>query len=142
MDLDITLFFQLALITALVVVMKPLLFRPLLEVLETRAQQTLGARREVKHMERLSHVDRDAYTSRILTARRDAAKTREVLRQEGRDTARHRLDTARTELSRLMQAGRETVAAAERQTAADLGQHVKSLGAQVAKKILGTTGVS
>jgi F-type H+-transporting ATPase subunit b len=137
MDLDVTLLFQLGLLSMLVLVLKRLVFVPLLQVIERRQQQTHGARLEVKQMERLAAADRQAYTRRMGEARRQAFSERERLRQQGRDQARTRLTEARSSLMRAMQAGREQVHAAERTTAQQLESATEPLARQLAGKLLG-----
>jgi F-type H+-transporting ATPase subunit b len=137
MDLDVTLVFQLGLLSVLMLVLNKLVFAPLLGVIESRHQQTHGARVEVKQMERLSAADRQAYAKRMGEARRQAFADRERLRQQGRDQARARLADARATLMRSMQAGREQVQAAERAAQQELKSTTEPLARQLAGKLLG-----
>jgi F-type H+-transporting ATPase subunit b len=137
MDLDVTLVFQLGLLSGLMLVLNRLVFTPLLQVIESRQQQTHGARLEVKQMERLSAADRQAYARRMGDARRQAFAAREQLRQQGRDQARSRLAEARASLMRAMQVGREQVHAAERATAQELQAATEPLARQLASKLMG-----
>lgn len=137
MDLDVTLVFQLGLLSVLMLVLNKLVFTPLLGVIESRHQQTHGARVEVKQMERLSAADRQAYALRMGEARRQAFADRERLRQQGRDQARARLADARATLMRSMQASREQVQAAERVASQELKSTTEPLARQLAGKLLG-----
>jgi F0F1-type ATP synthase membrane subunit b/b' len=88
MDIDVTFFLQLGLITLLIVILRPLLAMPLMQVMDDRHQQTHGARAEVRRMERLTALDKEAYQSRLAKARHDVHKRREQQRQLGRDKAK------------------------------------------------------
>jgi F-type H+-transporting ATPase subunit b len=139
MDLDVTLLFQLVLLTALMGVLERLLFRPLLRVIESRHQQIHGARHEVAHLERLSSADREAYETRLREARRSAHLEREKLRTSGRDEARRLLAEVRGEISRAMQSTRESIGAAERAAQQHLERDVDGLARQLVEKLLGRT---
>lgn len=137
MDLDVTLFFQLGLLCVLVLVLNRLVFQPLLRVIERREQQTHGVLTEVKHMERLTHADRQAYQTRMEQARREAFATREQLRQQGRDKARTCLAQARAELMQNMQNARAQISTMERDVQQTLTASTQVMAAALVHKLLG-----
>lgn len=119
MDIDVTFFMQLGLVTLLILMLRPILAMPLLQVMDDRHQQTHGARAEVRRMERLTVLDKEAYQSRFAKARHEVHKRREQQRQLGRDKAKaieaaarkEALQTVLVHRAKLNQAKTETLAA-------------------------------
>lgn len=137
MDIDVTFFLQLGVITAVILVLRPLLAMPLLQVMEDRHQQITGARSDVRRMERLTALDKEAYQSRLAKARKDMHKSREALRQSGRDQARAIEDEARKEALQTVLLHRAQVAEARKAALAEIRLKTPARAQWLAGKLLG-----
>ena len=137
MDIDVTFFLQLGLITFLIVVLRPLLVLPLLQVMEDRHQQTQGARAEVKRMERLTALDRQAYHSRLAKARHEVHKRREQQRASGRERAKRIEDAARAEAQGSIMAHRKQLSEAQKQALTTLRPNTTRYAQTLVTRLLG-----
>lgn len=137
MDIDVTLFFQLAIFLMVLLTLNGLLFKPFLRVIEARHQKIHGMKDDVDRLERLSAADRIAYESRMRDARRDAQRNRESLRNAGREEERRLLTQTRLEISQSLNAKREQVASVESSAKKGLAVHTDALAQQLVQKVLG-----
>jgi F0F1-type ATP synthase membrane subunit b/b' len=137
MDLDVTLFFQMAILATLMVLLNRALFAPLLQVIEKRHQKIHGLAQEVEQLQRLGAADKEAYTRKMREARQQAGHTREGLRSQGRDQARSQLTEARATVSAAHARTREEVRATEAAAAKILESDVEALSVALLRKLLG-----
>jgi F0F1-type ATP synthase membrane subunit b/b' len=137
MDIDVTFFMQLGLITALILVLRPLLATPLMRVMDERHQQTHGARAEVRRMERLTALDKEAYQTRLTKARHEIHKRREQQRQTGRDRAKAIETVARKEALQTVLVQRAKVAEAQKVALLAIGEKSPQRARLLAGKLLG-----
>jgi F-type H+-transporting ATPase subunit b len=136
-DFDLSFLLQMLVFASLIVVLRPLLFDPVLRVFEEREKRTDGARQSARQMQE----EAGALLSRY---EQELAKVHEVARQE-RDRARG--DTARMEAELLGQArqsaneiveqGRQRIDRERRQIQFGLGQESERLARTVAEAVLG-----
>jgi F-type H+-transporting ATPase subunit b len=136
-DFDLSFVLQMLVFASLIVVLRPLLFDPVLRVFEERERRTDGARQSARQMQE----EAGALLSRY---EQELAKVHEVARQE-RD--RTRAETARMEAELLAQArqsaneiveqGRQRIDRERRQIQFGLGQQSERLARTVAEAVLG-----
>ena len=136
-DFDLTFVLQMLVFASLIVVLRPLLFDPVLRVFEEREKRTEGARLAARQMQE----EAGALLSRY---EKELAKVHEVARQE-RD--RTRAETARTEAELLSQArqaanqivevGRQRIEQQRSEIEFALGQQSERLAHSVAEAVLG-----
>lgn len=136
-DFDLTFVLQMLVFAALIVVLKPLLFDPVLRVFEERENRTEGARDSARAMQERAGEFLSRYE-------RELAKVHEVARQE-RDRAR--AETARMEAELVAQAreaanaiveqGRERIERERRQIEFALGRESERLAHSMAEVVLG-----
>jgi F-type H+-transporting ATPase subunit b len=136
-DFDLTFVLQMLVFAALIVVLRPLLFEPVLKVFEERERRTEGARDSARAMQ----VRAGEFLSRY---EKELAKVHEVARQE-RDRAR--AETARMEAELMAQAreaanaiveqGRERIERERRQIEFALGRQSERLARDLAEVVLG-----
>lgn len=136
-DFDLTFVLQMLVFASLIVVLRPLLFDPVLRVFEEREKRTEGARQAAREMQE----EAGALLSRY---EKELAKVHEVARQE-RD--RTRAETVRTEAELLTQArnaanqivevGRQRIAQQRSEIEFVLGQQSERLARSVAEAVLG-----
>lgn len=135
--LDYTVIVQIVSFLLLWFFLSRLLFRPFLRLLEEREQRTEGARAEAALLREEAERLKAEYDQWVAKARNEggtikealrleAAKARERLLGEARETASRRLEAMRAEMQRELQRGRE------------LGtREAEAVGVQMVEKILG-----
>jgi F-type H+-transporting ATPase subunit b len=137
LDLDLTVFVQVAIFIVMLLVLKPLLFDPMLKLFEQREEQIEGARAKSLKLDRESADAQSRYDAAMQKARIAAGAERDKLRAEGVKQENEILAKARAEAASVMDAGRAKVNA-ERHTASEaLKMGSKELGRELAARVLG-----
>lgn len=136
-DFDLTFVLQMVVFAALIVVLRPLLYDPVLRVLEEREKRTEGARDNARSMQEEAGDLLSRYEKEL-------AKVHEVARGE-RDKAR--AETGRIEADLMAQArdaanaiveqGRLQLERERRQLEFSLGQESERLARSMAEAVLG-----
>ena len=136
-DFDLTFVLQMLVFASLIVVLRPLLFEPVLRVFEERERRTEGARSDARSMQEQA--------GELLTQyERELAKVQEVARQE---RERVRSETARMEselmvkardtANQIVERGREEIERERRQIEFQLGRESERLARSLAEAVLG-----
>ncbi len=142
MDLDLTLLIQLALLTALLGLLRRSLFVPLLRLFEARLAQTVGLHQEVVRLDRLTAADRQAYGEKWQAAQRQAAIDRAGLRASGRAEARKIMDAARAQAAAAQAQTRQQVRAQKDAAAAALAGRLQPLTDLLVQRLSGAKKAS
>ena len=137
LDLDRTLVLQMVLFMLLVVVLKPLLFDPVLRVFEQREQRTEGARAEARAMqERAGDLLRE-YDREVDGMRQTAAEERDRLRHETSRLEADILRKARDGSNRILEEGRKRIQDEVRSLETELLSRTPELATEITSSILG-----
>lgn len=136
-DFDLTFLVQFVLFTMFVLVMKPLLFDPLLRVFEERERRTEGAKQEARLMDEKAGVLQEEYETELERVRHQAGLERERLRAETAKLEAQIMTEARAETGRILAAGKARIALEVEQLRADLDQKKPAMAAEIASKVLG-----
>ena len=137
LDFDLTFLAQFVLFTAFIVVMKPLLFDPLLKVFEERERRTAGAKDEARKMDERAGELLTKYEAELDKVRREAGAERERLRQEAAKLEAQIMAEARAETAKILDAGKARIAAEVTQLRKELVASQPELAAQIASRMLG-----
>ena len=121
-DFDLSFLAQCVLFTFFVVLLKPLLFDPLMKVFEEREKRTEGAKAEAREMDKQAADLLTKYEAEIEKIRREAGREREELRAES---------------AKILDAGKARIAAEMETLRAELSQQTPLLAAEIASKVLG-----
>lgn len=136
-DIDGTMFVQLGIYLALVIILGPLLFKPWLEAQARRAEAVEGALAKSKDMRAQADTLARDYDERLDAARQEAHGVRSAARKQEEATQADTLATARDEANRGLSAERERIAAETEQAREALGGRVDELANQITTKLLG-----
>ncbi len=137
LDFDATLFVQVGFIIVLWVVLKPLLFDPMLKLFEEREKRIEGAIKKARKIDETSAGAKAEYDDAMAKARAEGNGERERLRAESvrkenellakvRGETQQKVDAARTAANQELDAAR-----------AALAPHERDLAKQVASRVLG-----
>jgi F-type H+-transporting ATPase subunit b len=141
LDFDATLFVQVGFIIVLWLVLKPLLFDPMLKLFEEREKRIEGAIKRARRIDEESADAMTSYNAQVAKARAEGAAEREKLRAEGlrkesdlltkvRTETQKKVDDARTQIQKDAAAVRSTLEPQTRELAKDFAKRV--LGREVA----------
>ena len=133
-DFDLSFLAQCVLFTFFVVLLKPLLFDPLMKVFEEREKRTEGAKAEARDMDKQAADLLTQYEAEIEKLRREAGREREELRAETAKLEAKIMAEARAESAKILDAGKAKIAAEMETLRAGLAQQTPLLGAQSARR--------
>lgn len=137
-DLNPTLaLIQFVIFAALLVVLKPLLLDPMLRVFEAREKRTDGAKAEARDLQSEAGELLRKYEKELETVNRVAAEERDHLRAETARLEAKILDEAREVTARLVEQGRERVAAEVGALKIELAARLPVAAREIATAVLG-----
>jgi F-type H+-transporting ATPase subunit b len=136
-DFDLTFVAQCVLFTFFVVLLKPLLFDPLMKVFEAREKKTEGAKEEAREMDKRAAELRAQYESEMEKIRREAGREREELRAETAKLEAKIMAEARAESAAILEAGKAKIAAEMAGLRAELSRQTPALAAEIASRVIG-----
>jgi F-type H+-transporting ATPase subunit b len=136
-DFDLTVIAQFLLFSTFVIVLKPLLFEPLMRVFEERERRTEGAKAEARRMDARAGELLTKYEAELETIRRLAAAEREKIHAETAKLEALIMAEARTESARILEEGKAKIAAGIADLRKELTTAQPSLAAQIASRVLG-----
>ena len=140
MDLDLTFLLQFCLVVALLLILNPLLLRPMLQLLELRHDKIHGMRQEVDRLLRQAAEDKETYESQMAAALKEAQKVREEYRIAGRDEERRILNETREEITGQIGRAREEIRQAEQEAQKTLEGEVDAFAKELMDKIVHRKG--
>ena len=136
-DLDLTVFGQVALFIVLMLALKPLLFDPLLKLFEEREKRIEGARAESLALDKESARASSRYEDEMQKARVQANAERDKLRGEGQKTENELLADARAVVAKKLADGRGVLATEIAAARAVLDRESAELARSLASRVLG-----
>ncbi len=137
LDLDGTAIAHFILFTAFVVLMKDLIFDPLLKVFDERERRTAGAIDDARELDDKAIALKGEYDQRLEEVRRDAAVDRDRVRAKLNQLEDELAGSARTAVSEQLGTG---LAAIQREVGTirkDLEGQRPALASQIASRVLG-----
>ncbi|MBN1612205.1 MAG: ATP synthase F0 subunit B [Polyangiaceae bacterium] len=137
LDLDKTLLVQMVLFMVLIVVLKPLLFDPVLRVFEQREQRTEGARSEARALQEKAGELLRKYEKELERLRQAAAEERERLRGEASKLEAEILNEAREASNKIVEEGRGRIDREIQAIETELVARTEELARSMASRVLG-----
>jgi F-type H+-transporting ATPase subunit b len=136
-DLDQTVVIAFVVFLALVLLLKPLLFDPMLKVFELREKKTDGVREEAREMQEKAGELLRKYERELEKVSRIAAEEREKLRQETARLEAQILGEARAAAAAIVDEGRKAMEAELSQAKAELKLKAQGISREIASSVLG-----
>ena len=137
MDIDRTVFVQMAVFVMLIVVLSPLLFKPVLRLFEERERRTEGARTDARLMQEKAEALLVRYQSKLEDVKRAAAEERDRLRTETLRLEAEILDKARASNARIVDEGRARFHAEIETIRRDLDVYSRRISKEISAAVLG-----
>jgi len=136
-DIDATIFVQMGIFGALVLVLKPVLFTPWLEAQAKRVASIDGAFDKAKSLRGEADELSSDYDAKLATARDEALTMRSHMRREEEAAQAKTLAGARASASKELDDNRVRIAAETDKARQALGGKVDELADQITAKVLG-----
>lgn len=137
LDFDLSFLGQMVAFSILIVILKPLLFDPLMRLFEERERRTEGARMLARKMDEKAGELLVRYQAEIDAARKAAGKDRERLRAEATKLEAQIVAEARAEVGKLVDEGKARIAREAGGLRGDLAARSGEIARAIASRILG-----
>lgn len=136
-DLDATLLVQIGLFIFLLVVLKPLLFDPMLKLFEEREKRTEGTRHEAAKEDKRSAEALAKYEAVLGKARTAGSAERDRIRAEGTRKEAELMAKVREATAGTVEQGRAAIAGEAKGARSQLSAEAATLGRAIASRVLG-----
>jgi len=136
-DIDVTLFIQLANFLVLIVILSRILYRPLLRVLEERRQRTEGTRAQVDQVDEQRDELLASYEADIAVAHSAARATVQERAGQAEAEVEHLLAEVRGQVDKEATEAAEALQRRRDELTAELAPDTDALAHQIAAKVLG-----
>lgn len=136
-DFDATFIAQFILFTAFILVLRPLLFDPLLKVFAERQRRTEGARKKAQDMDAKAGELAQRYEAELDKVRVEANQERERLRREAKEVEAKIMAEARTDVARILDGGKVRITAEVEQMKKELSEAQTAHATEIASRVLG-----
>jgi len=136
-DFDYSFLVQLGLFFVFILVMKPLIFDPMLKLFEEREKKTIGAKLAARRIDEKSATALAEYDEAMSKARVEANVEREKIRGEGMRVENEVLAKTRAETAAALEVGRKQTADEAARARAALALDSAALAKELASRVLG-----
>lgn len=137
LDFDYTVVFQMGIFVFLMLLLEPLLFRPVLRIFALREERTEGVRAQARELEERAGQLLKRYEKELERVHRAAATERERLRQETATLEATILHEARESTTKILEEGRRRIESEVNRIRFDLGRESEQLSHNIVQKTLG-----
>lgn len=136
-DLDGTVFVQLAMFFVAFAVLYVLVFKPMVALLDAREQAIDGAREEAKQLENEVQGKQASFEAELRRVRDSSSDERDRLRAEGQELERRLLERVRTETTSLVAEAKVRLEKEARVARSELDAQRTELAREIASRVLG-----
>jgi len=136
-DFDLSVVAQMVLFALLIVILKPLLFDPVLKIFEERERRTDGAKAEARSMQERAGELLSRYERELERVHHVAATEREKIRAETARLEQEILAKGRQVAGDIVLKGRDKIAKDVQGIQFDLGRQTEQLARHIASRVLG-----
>ncbi|MBN1959935.1 MAG: hypothetical protein JW841_03235 [Deltaproteobacteria bacterium] len=136
MDLDFTFLIQLGLFLIVLIVLNPILFKPLLRVFALRHERMYAIKDEIEKLKNEAAADLEVYQARMRAARDAAMSESDKLISAAREEERRLLSEIRQEIAHSLNQAREQISALEQENQQKLQKETNKLASILSTKLL------
>jgi F-type H+-transporting ATPase subunit b len=137
LDFNNSVVFQVVIFVFLIVVLKPLLFDPMLKVFGLREERTEGARDTARSLEERAGELLVRYEAELDRVSRAAAEERDRTRAETSKLEAQMLNEAREASAKIVDEGRRRIDTEVNAIRFELGKQAERLASDIATRVLG-----
>lgn len=136
-DLDASLFVQMAIFFVAFFILKSLVFRPTMALFEARDKAIDGAKAEAKQMQEEAAQKREHFEAELRKVSASANEERERLRSEAQKLARQLTESARSEAIGAQKAAKDRLDAQATEVRSAALAQVPAIARELTSKLLG-----
>ncbi len=136
-DVDLTFVVQLVLFVGLTLILKPVLFDPMLKLFEEREKRIDGAKVQARRIDEKSATALAKYEGEMAKARAAAAAEREKIRGEALRREQEILAGVRATAGKVLDDGKRAAQAEAQRARAALKADATAIAREVASRVLG-----
>jgi F-type H+-transporting ATPase subunit b len=136
-DVDWSFVVQLALFVGLMLVLKPILFDPMLKLFEEREKRIDGAKLQARKIDEKSATALAKYETEMAKARAAAAADRDKIRAEAQKREQEILASVRAVTSKTLEDGKRAAHAEAERARTGLKGEAVSMARDLASRVLG-----
>jgi F-type H+-transporting ATPase subunit b len=137
LDFNNVVVFQVVIFVFLILVLKPLLFDPMLKVFALREERTEGARDTARELEEQAGELLTRYEAELSRVSQAAAEERDRLRAETTKLEAQILNEARQAAAKIVDEGRKRIETEVNAIRFELGKQSERLAGDIATRVLG-----
>jgi F-type H+-transporting ATPase subunit b len=137
LDFDRSVLLQIVLFTVLIVVLKPLLFDPVLKVFSLREERTEGARATARELQEKAGELLQRYEKELERVKQVAADERDLLRSETTKLEAEILGEARAATTRIVEEGRRKIEAEVNSIRVAVGAESERVAQMIVERVVG-----
>ena len=137
LDFDRTVLLQIVVFAVLIVVLKPLLFDPMLKVFALREERTDGARATARELQEKAGELLQRYEKELERVRQVATEERELLRSETSKLEAEILNQAREATTRIVEDGRRKIDAEVNAIRVAVGVESEKVAQMIVERVVG-----
>ena len=137
LDFDRTVLLQIVVFAVLIVVLKPLLFDPMLKVFALREERTEGARTTARELQEKAGELLQRYEKELEHVKQVAADERDLLRSETSKLEAEILNEAREATTRIVEEGRRKIEAEVNSIRVAVGAESERVAQMIVERVVG-----
>jgi F-type H+-transporting ATPase subunit b len=137
LDFNNIVVFQIVIFVALILILKPLLFDPMLKVFALREERTEGARDAARELDEQAGELLTRYEAELTRVNQAAAEERDRLRAETVKLEAQILNEARGAAAKIVEEGRRKIDTEVNAIRFELGKQSERLASDIATRVLG-----
>jgi F-type H+-transporting ATPase subunit b len=137
LDFDRTVLLQIVVFAVLIVVLKPLLFDPVLKVFALREERTEGARATARELQEKAGELLQKYEKELERVKQVATEERELLRSETSKLEAEILREAREATTRIVEDGRRKIEAEVNSIRVAVGAESEKVAQMIVERVVG-----
>ena len=137
LDFDRTVLLQIVVFAVLIVVLKPLLFDPVLKVFALREERTEGARATARELQEKAGELLQRYEKELERVKQVAADERDVLRSETSKLEAEILNEAREATTRIVEEGRRKIELEVNSIRIAVGAESEKVAQMIVERVVG-----
>ncbi len=136
-DINVSLFYQLANFIVLLIVLNVILFKPIRQIMQEREQGISSSLGDAKAAQERMQTLLEQYNSSLAEAKQKATATFNAMYQQGLDAQRDMIAAERTKAGEMLDKARADVAASAAKARSELKQEAERLSQEITSKLLG-----
>ncbi|MBW2674292.1 MAG: ATP synthase F0 subunit B [Deltaproteobacteria bacterium] len=136
-DVNSTVWIQMANFLVLIVILNFLLFRPVLRIIAERNKKIEESQEEVTSLDETIERKMAQYEEKIRQARAEAAIQRDAVKEEGTEQGKEIIGTVRDEISKKLEGFKTQLQKETDAARVSLREQTEMIAAEISEKVLG-----